>query len=153
QANFDPTKSIGLSSEAHRLAVEVRELSSQMREQSDEMISRTGLEQYEAAIEDLRLAGQLLAYHATVATPSETRLADLLGERDQMMADNLLHIARSEQRRGGKVLAFAHNCHLKLGQAEWRWGDQHLLWLPAGHHVRNAIGESYAVVGIGAGTL
>ncbi|WP_442482025.1 erythromycin esterase family protein [Aeoliella sp. SH292] len=153
QANFDPTKSIGLSPQAQQLAVEVRNLSEALREQSELLISKTTEELYEAATHDLHLAGQLLTYHAAVATPSDNRLAELLGQRDRMMADNLLYIARSEKRRGGKVFAFAHNSHLKLREAEWRWGDQSLAWLPAGHHVRAIMGTAYQVVGIGAGTL
>jgi erythromycin esterase len=153
QANFDPTKSIGLSPEAKQLVIEVRELSEALRAQSELLISKATEELYEAATHDLHLAGQLLTYHAAVATPSDNRLAELLGQRDRMMADNLLYIARSEQPRGGKVLAFAHNSHLKLREAEWRWGDQRLAWLPAGHHVRATMGTAYQVVGIGAGTL
>ena len=57
------------------------------------------------------------------------------------------------QRTGrATVLAFAHNSHLKCGQAEWQWGPQRIAWWPAGEHVRSTMGKRYAVIGVGVGT-
>ena len=52
---------------------------------------------------------------------SEQRLAELLGIRDAMMADNLAYIVSRERGRGN-VLAFAHNSHLQRGKAQWQLG-------------------------------
>lgn len=152
QANLDPTQSIGNSPEAKALAIEVRKLHAIMRKQKGKLVTHSDLEAYEAAIEDLRLAQQLLTYHSIVATPSDTRMADMLAQRDVMMADNLVYIASSEQWRG-RVLAFAHNSHLQLGKAEWQWGENNLSWWPAGSHVRGQLGIRYSVIGVGAGRL
>ncbi len=50
------------------------------------------------------------------------------------------------------MLAFAHNSHLKCGQAEWQWGPQRIAWWPAGEHVRSTMGTRYAVIGVGVGS-
>ncbi|MDG6256009.1 MAG: erythromycin esterase family protein [Methanomicrobiaceae archaeon] len=68
------------------------------------------------------LARQLVNYHAEVATPGAgERIVRLLGMREAMMADNLAYIVSVERGRG-KVLAFAHNSHLRRGKAEWQLG-------------------------------
>ena len=74
-----------------------------------------------------------------------------------MMASNLTYIVARERRRAsslgsaaaGKVLAFAHNYHLKCGQAEWQFGPQLVAWWPAGAHLRQMLGARYAVIGPG----
>ena len=81
------------------------------------------------------LARQLLNYHAALARPSANRIAELLGIRDLMMADNLAYAVTRERGRG-KVLAFAHNSHLKRGQAQWQLGPHALAWWPAGAHLQ-----------------
>jgi hypothetical protein len=71
-----------------------------------------------------------------------------------MMAENLAYIVEREQRRcpgGGRVLAFAHNSHLKLGRAEWLLGPQLLSWWPAGAQIKQLLGERYVVIGTGLG--
>lgn len=153
QANLDPNQSVGSSPEARKLAIEVRRLHAEMRKRKRELIIHSDLEAYEAGVEDLRLAQQLLTYHLIVATPSEDRMVDMLAQRDVMMADNLAYIASSEELRGGRVLAFGHNTHLQLGKAQWQWGENHLEWWPAGAHVRGQLGIRYSVIGVGVGKL
>jgi erythromycin esterase len=68
-----------------------------------------------------------------------------------MMADNLTYIAEHEKSRG-KLFAFAHNSHLKRGQAVWQWGPNRMAWWPAGAHLSASMGSRYAIVGVAAGT-
>jgi erythromycin esterase-like protein len=99
-------------------------------------------------------ARHLLNYHATVARTSNRRLVELLGVRDLTMADNLAFIIERERGRGRgrrRVLAFAHNSHLKRGQAKWQLGPQLLAWWPAGAHLAQMLGSRYAVIGAGVG--
>src|SRR5947209_4586635 len=81
---------------------------------------------------------------------SHHRLVELLGIRDAMMADNPGHIVARERGRG-KVLAFAHNSHLKRGQAQWQWGPHALAWWPAGSHLQEMFGPRYASIGSAIG--
>jgi erythromycin esterase len=150
-ANMDPTKSVGRSANATALRIETEDLISALQAQRPEFIAKSSREQFFEAMRSATLARQLLNYHAGVARPSETRIADLLGQRDAMMADNLSYMVRRERKRG-RVLAFAHNSHLKRGQAEWQWGPNLLLWWPAGAQASAMLGEKYAVIGAAVGT-
>jgi erythromycin esterase-like protein len=91
----------------------------------------------------------LLTYHAALARPSSDRIATLLGIRDAMMADNLSYILARQQR--GRVLVFAHNSHVKRGQAHWQLGPNLLSWWPAGAQISEVLGARYAVIGTGVG--
>jgi hypothetical protein len=71
--------------------------------------------------------------------------------RDAMMADNLAYITSREKGRG-RVLAFAHNSHLKRGMAEWQLGKTVNNWWPAGAHLGWKLGEEYVVIGSGTGS-
>lgn len=153
QAAFDPSKSIGLSPAAQRLSAEAERMIRELRERRDELTAAGDESRYLEAVHDAKAARQLLAYHAIVATPGENRLNDVMSQRDLMQADNLKYIADRECRRGGKVLAFAHNSHLKLGRMEWQLGAQKIAWRPAGAHVRDMLGERYRVIGVGVGTM
>jgi erythromycin esterase-like protein len=66
------------------------------------------------------------------------------------MADNLAYMVSRERGRG-KVLAFAHNSHLKHGQAQWQLGPNALAWWPAGSHFNEMFGSRYAVIGSAVG--
>jgi erythromycin esterase len=57
----------------------------------------------------------------------------------------------SRERGRGKVLAFAHNSHLKRGKAEWQLGIDLLTWWPAGAHLNKIFGQRYAVIGTAVG--
>jgi erythromycin esterase len=69
-----------------------------------------------------------------------------------MMADILEYIMTRERERG-KVLAFAHNSHLKRGRAEWHFGPDLHIWWPAGAHISDIFANRYAVIGTGTGTM
>jgi erythromycin esterase len=105
---------------------------------------------YLEAVRYASLARQMLNYHAGLARSSSNRIAELLGIRDLMMADNLAYMVSRERGRG-RVLAFAHNSHLKRGKAAWQLGTQLLEWWPAGAHLREMLGPRYAVVGSALG--
>jgi erythromycin esterase len=150
EAAFDPSKSIGLSPAATSLRVETEDLIAELQRRRPELIAQTGRERFAEAIHHASHARQMSTYHAEMAHSSPTRTADLLGLRDLMMADNLAYIMARERPRG-KVLAFAHNSHLKYGQAVWQWGPSRLVWWPAGAQVREMLGAEYAVIGTGVG--
>lgn len=57
----------------------------------------------------------------------------------------------SRERGRGKVLAYAHNSHLKRGKAEWQLGTDLLTWWPAGAHPGEIFGPRYAVIGTAVG--
>jgi erythromycin esterase len=153
EAAFDPSKSIGLTPAAKALRAEVEQLSLELHDRRDELIAAAGEERFLEAAHNINATMQLLAYHAIVATPSDERLSNIMSQRDAIQAENLNYIVGRERCRGGKVLAFAHNGHLKMGQMEWLLGDQKLAWSPAGTHVRRILGESYRVIGMGVGAM
>jgi erythromycin esterase-like protein len=155
-ANMDPTKSIGGSPAASQLRLETEDFITELRMRQPELIASGDAEAYFEAVHYAEAARQLLTYHAAVARASSTRLVELLGIRDLMMADNLQYIVERERRRSrqgstrspqGRVLAFAHNSHLKRGKTGWQWGPQFLAWWPAGAHMSTRMGERYSVIG------
>jgi erythromycin esterase len=151
EAAFDPTKSIGLSPAAGALRLEVEELASELSVGRPALVASNGEAAHREALQYVVVARQLLNYHASIARPSENRIAELLGIRDATMADNLLYVVERERSRG-RVFAFAHNSHLQRGLAAWQWGPNLLEWWPAGAHVSSLLGSRYAVIGVGVGT-
>lgn len=115
-----------------------------------EFASRSGKERYSEAVHYARLARWLLVYHAVMAEKSSQRTNRLLGIRDACMAENLAYILSCEQGRG-RVLAFAHNSHLKKGRMQWQFGDELFTWWPAGSHLKETLGQGYAVIGSAVG--
>ncbi len=150
EAAFEPAKSIGLSAAASALRLEVEELIATLGVRRPEWLMGNA-DTYLEAVRYAELARQLLTYHAAVARPSPRRIAHLLGLRDAMMADNLVHILARERDRG-RVLVFAHNSHLKRGGAAWQLRADLLEWWPAGAHLGAMLGSCYAVIGVGVGT-
>ncbi|NPV61634.1 MAG: erythromycin esterase family protein [Methanotrichaceae archaeon] len=152
EAMMDPAKSIGLSPAATALRIETEELISQLRMRRPELVAKSGEGPYLEAVQYASVARQLLNYHAALAKKTEMgrRIAEGLGLRDLMMADNLDYIVSCERNRG-KVLAFAHNSHLQLGRAQWQLGPHSLVWWPAGSHLREMLGKRYAVIGTAVG--
>jgi erythromycin esterase len=149
-AIMDPTKSIGLSPAANALRLETEALITELRIRRPEWIAKSDADRYLEALQYALVARELLNYHAALARHSDERLAELLGIRDAMMADNLVSILARERGRG-KVLAFAHNSHLKRGRAEWQIGNHLHLWWPAGAHLDTMLGPRYAVIGSAVG--
>jgi erythromycin esterase-like protein len=153
EASFDPTKSIGLSPAATGLRIEMEDLITKLRLHRPELAAKSDGDHYLEAAEYAMVARQLLNYHAALARTSGKpgeRIAELLGIRDLIMADNLAHMVSRERGRG-KVLAFAHNSHLQHGKAEWELGTVVYAWWPAGSHLNEMLGPRYAVIGSALG--
>ncbi|MFB3764986.1 MAG: erythromycin esterase family protein [Methanotrichaceae archaeon] len=152
-AMMDPTKSVGLSPAATALRIETEDLITELHIRRPELVAKGDESRYLEAVHYARAARQLLNYHAVLAETSSKpgeRLAEGLGLRDVMMADNLEYIVRREHGRG-MVLAFAHNSHLKRGKAEWQLGADLLIWWPAGAQLNEILGPRYAVIGTAVG--
>jgi erythromycin esterase len=151
-AMMDPTKSIGLSPAATALRIETEDLISELHVRRPELVAKSDESHYLEAMRYATAARQLLNYHAILARKSEPgkRIVEGLGLRDVMMADNLAYMVAHERGRG-KVLAFAHNSHLKLGKAEWQLGPHLLIWWPAGAQLSEIFGSRYAVIGTAVG--
>lgn len=155
EANFNPAKSIGLSPAAAALRTETEDLITHLQIRRPELIAHSDEPRFSEALRYAEHARQMLTYHAGVATPSTDRIARLLGLRDAMMADNLDYIISRERGRatdGARVLAFAHNSHLKTGQAQWQLGPDLLTWWPAGAQLTATLGPRYAVIGAALGS-
>jgi erythromycin esterase-like protein len=144
----DHTQSIGASPAANALRIEVEELISELRTRQPELIASGGEPRYREALHYAAVARQLLNFHAALARAGN--YAERLGVRDVMLADNLAYIVARE-RGQGKVLAFAHNSHLKRGMAEWQLGPDLIEWWPAGAHLAALLGPRYAVIGSAVG--
>jgi erythromycin esterase len=149
-AMMDPSKSVGLSPEATALRIETEDLITELQVRRPELVAKSGRERYLEAMQYASMARGLLNYHAALARESHERTAELLGIRDVMMADNLAHIVSRERGRG-KVLAFAHNSHLKRGKMQWQLGPTLNIWWPAGSHLEVMFGARYAVIGSAVG--
>jgi erythromycin esterase len=149
-AALDPTQAIGRSKASTTLRIETEELISELCVRRPELVAKSDESRYQEAVHYAVLARQLLNYHATLAQSSEKRQARLLGIRAAMMAENLAYIVSREQGRGN-VLVFAHNSHLKRGKIQWQWGNETLIWWPAGSHLDQSFGPRYAVIGTGVG--
>jgi erythromycin esterase len=151
EAAFDPIRSIGLSPAAGALRLEVEELALELSVRRPALVAASGEAAHREALQYAVVGRQLLNYHASIARPSENRVAELLGIRDATMADNLVYTVERERRRG-RVFVFAHNSHLQRGLAAWQWGPNSLKWWPAGAHVSSLLDSRYAVIGMGVGT-
>ena len=151
QASFDPAKSIGLSPAATALRIETEDLITELRLRRPELVGKSDPDRYLEAEQYAMVARHLLNYHAALARTSSKRIVELLGIRDLSMADNLAYMVSREHGRG-KVLAFAHNSHLKRGKAEWQLGADVLAWWPAGSHLNEMLGPRYAVIGMAIGS-
>jgi erythromycin esterase-like protein len=146
----DPTQAIGMSPAAMQLRAETEELISELYIRRPEWIATSGKSRYLEALQFASAARQLLNYHAALARQTDDRFVRLMDIRDTMMADMLAHIV-SREREWGKVLAFAHNSHLKRGRAEWQLGADLHSWWPAGSHLHHMFGQEYVVIGTAVG--
>lgn len=149
-AILDPMQAIGRSPEATALRIETEELISELHVRRPELVAKSDTRSYLEAVHYAVEARQLLNYHAELAQASDQRQARLLGIRDAMMADNLAYIVSREQGRG-KILVFAHNSHLKRRKVQWQWGNETVIWCPAGSHLHEMFGRRYAVIGSAIG--
>jgi erythromycin esterase len=152
-AMMDPRKSVGSSPTANALRIETEDLISELRLRHPELTMKSNERRYLETEQHAMVARHMLNYHAALARTSGKpgeRIVECLGIRDLMMADNLLYTVHREHGRG-KVLAFAHNSHLKRGKAEWQLGNYQLKWWPAGAHLNWIFGQRYAVIGTAVG--
>jgi erythromycin esterase-like protein len=149
-ALMDPAQSVGLSAAAMALRVETEDLIAELQVRRPELVAAGDAERYWQALQHAAVARQLLKYHAALARDSDDRVAELLGIRDAMMADNLAYTVSRERGRG-KVLAFAHNQHLKRGKVQWQLGPHLNIWWPAGAHLQEMLGARYVAIGSGVG--
>ena len=151
-AMMDPTKSVGLSPAATALRIETENLIAELQVRRPELVAKSDESSYLEAMQYATIARQLLNYHAALARKSDPgkRIAEGLGLRDALMADNLAYTVARERVRG-KVLAFAHNSHMQRGKSQWQLGTDLLTWWPAGAHLNEIFGPSYAVIGSGVG--
>ncbi|HEY7417239.1 MAG TPA: erythromycin esterase family protein [Ktedonobacteraceae bacterium] len=149
-ATMDPAQSIGLSPAATALRIETEELISELRMRCPELVAKSDERRYLEALQYASVARQLLNYHAALARDSSDRLIRLLGLRDALMADNLMYMVAHERGRG-KVLAFAHNSHLRRGKAEWQLGVNLYTWWTAGAHLHEMLGPRYTFIGSAVG--
>lgn len=140
----DPSKGVGGTPRANDLRIEVEEIVAELRRRGPDLDEARRAE----AVHDAQVARQLLAAHAAMAR--KAGYAEVLGIRDTIMADTLEFILARERGRG-KVLAFAHNGHLKRGRMHWQMGHARHEWWPAGAHVSRSLGRRYAVIGTGVG--
>jgi erythromycin esterase-like protein len=150
-AAMDPAKSIGRTPAAASLRIETEELICDLRIRRPELIGKSDRTRYLDALQHAVVARQMLNYHAGLATPSDDRIARLLGIRDAIMAGNLRYIVERERGRG-RLLAFAHNSHLKRGLMQWQLGPHALKWWPAGAQLTHGAGPRYVVIGVGVGS-
>lgn len=146
----DSSRSIGLSPAAVELRIETEELITDLLLRRPQWVANGGQDRFLEAVQFATVARQLLTYHAGLARETEGRFIRLMEIRDAMMADILSSIVLRERSRG-KVLAFAHNSHLKRGRSEWLFGEQLNIWWPAGAHLADMLGERYVMIGVGVG--
>src|SRR5262249_45627916 len=125
-AMMDPAQSIGRSSTANALRIASEDHIADLHVRRPELAAKTDESRYLEAIHYATMARQLPHYHAALAGQSDQRIAGGLGARDAMMADNLAYNMDRERNRG-KVLTFAHNSHLKRGQAQRQLGANLLI--------------------------
>ena len=149
-AMFDPAQAIGLEPRARDLRIACLDLITELRIRRPAYTLRTDPLGYADALHHAELGRKLLDAHAALATPGA--YTTMLGIRDLIMADNVLHVLDLERTRG-KVLVFAASGHLKRSTVQWRLppGDDVKEWWPAGSHLTQAVGAGYAVIGMALG--
>jgi hypothetical protein len=147
---MDPSASIALSPDAVALRIDIEDLIMEFRSRRPELVAHSDAPSYRNALHYLQMARELLNFHVAMGQrkPGQSP-AKVLGTRDALMADNLMHIKNQEP---GKVLVFAHNSHLQRGEAAWPgqkyWGtDDDCRWWPAGSLLAEMLGDRYAVIG------
>ena len=151
EAFFDPSKSLGLTAGAAALRIAVLDLITDLRVHGPEYVSHSDVLDYSDALHHAELGRKLLDAHAALARPGA--YATMLGVRDVIMADNLLHVLARERGRG-KVMVFSASGHLKRATMKWHLppGDDVKEWWPAGAHLTQALGDRYAVIGMALGS-
>ncbi|MFD3826346.1 erythromycin esterase family protein [Streptomyces sp. NPDC058625] len=145
----DPARSVGRSAEAGELLLLADDLVALLDAETPHLIAATSRDVWDRARLYGRTATGLLRYHYWLAGTSSGRMTRLLGQRDRMMADNLLALAER-----GPTLVFAHNSHLQRDKSTMRmWDQPPLKWWGAGALVNARLGEEYAFLATALGTI
>ncbi|MFD5618982.1 erythromycin esterase family protein [Streptomyces yangpuensis] len=147
-AMTDPARSTGRSAAAGELRLLADDLVALLDAQTPHLIAATSREEWELARLHGRTATGLLRYHFWMADTSPGRMARLLGQRDLMMAENLLALAER-----GPTLVHAHNSHLQRARSSMRMGGLPLEWWSAGSIASARLGEEYAFFATALGTI
>ncbi|MBL1074259.1 erythromycin esterase family protein [Nocardia sp. 2] len=143
-AMYDAAASLGNSARARALRVIADDLASALRRAAPFLRPADPIG-YDHALAQARTALGLLRYHAAMATPGPDRMANLLGVRAEMMADNLFAVLAHERSRGPS-LVFAHNVHLLRTQSTMPIADDAVNWCAAGAFAALELGDRYLFV-------
>jgi erythromycin esterase-like protein len=144
----DPSRSAGRTPDADRLRLLADHLGALLDAQTPHLLRVSTREDWDRARLHGRTATGLLRYHSWMADPSPSRLAQLLGTRDSMMAANLLALADR-----GPTLVHAHNAHLQRDESSMRMDGRPVGWWSAGAIVSAHLGEGYAFLTTALGTI
>ncbi|MDT0378288.1 erythromycin esterase family protein [Streptomyces sp. DSM 42041] len=144
----DPAESVGQSAEAGRLRLLADDMVALLDAHRPHAVAATSREAFDRARLYGRTATGLLRYHHAMADPSPARMTRLCALRDLMMADNLLALAER-----GPVLAHAQNSHFQREKSSMQMWQGRVEWWSAGALVSERLGEEYAFVATGLGTL
>ncbi|WP_227379621.1 erythromycin esterase family protein [Haladaptatus halobius] len=144
EAMRDPSKAIGLSSDATDLQIATEDLAMELRIKRPELVKKSSQDRYHEAFHHVSIAQYLLNYHAAMA--ADEPLGTMMEIRDSLMTKNIGHIVECERHKG-KILIFAHNSHLQRSKAVWPWFE---FW-PVGSHLDVIFGSHYAVIGSALG--
>ena len=151
EAVMDPAMSVGATAEAERLRSIADDMLTSLYARAPELIAATSRAEWFRARTHLTAGLGLLRYHKQSAQDLEQspRWTRMCATRDALMAQNLLDIRSTEDRRGA-TLVFAHNVHLQRNPSHMRMGGMDLDWFSAGAIVASLVGERYTFV---AGSL
>jgi erythromycin esterase-like protein len=144
----DPSQSVGQTPEADRLRLLADDLVALLDAQTPHLIAASAPEDWYRARLYGRTAIGLLRYHFWMADSSPARLTRLVGQRDSMMAANLLALTERSP-----TLVNAHNSHLQRDKSSMRMGGRPLEWWSAGAIVSALLGDRYAFLATAIGTI
>ncbi|MFZ3561252.1 erythromycin esterase family protein [Streptomyces sp. BH055] len=150
-AMMDPTQSVGQSREAEQLrrfAQELVDVVEKLAPRPAAAVAIGDREEWDRACRYGRTAVGLLRYHYWMADSSPQRVGRLLGQREVMMAENLLALADR-----GPLLASGHNGHLQRNNSSMRMGEELVEWPSGGVAISERLGARYAVLTTLLGTL
>ena len=135
----------GLSPRAAALRLATENLAFELQVRRPELVGKSDRESFEDALHNVAVARHLLVLHAALARRES--LDTLVGMRDAMAAEHLVHISGREEKHG-KVLVHLHNAHLRRTRTRLPWYE---FW-PTGSHLEQLFGARFALIGGALGT-
>ncbi|NGN64066.1 erythromycin esterase family protein [Streptomyces sp. A7024] len=132
-----PDQSVGRSADASQLRLIVEDLVALLDTHAPHLAPAR--ESWHQARLYARTATGLLSYHYWMADTSPARMTRLVGQRDRMMAANLLALANRTP-----TLANAHNAHLQHNRSTMHMDGTPVQWWSAGALVSTHLGPDYA---------